>query len=93
MSNSYDSGDLVRISAAFKDLNQAYVDPSVTIFTAKLPDGTLYTKQYGTDLELIKDSTGNFHIDLYVNQSGIYSYRFSGSGAVTAAGAGMFVVS
>lgn len=93
MAHSYDKGDLVRISAAFKNSALALVDPSVVTFTVNQPDGTVYAKQYGVDTEIIKDSTGNYHIDYYVIQSGIFSYRFSGAGAVTAAGAGMFSAS
>lgn len=93
MANSYDKGDLVRISSAFKNSAQAYVDPSVVTFTINQPDGTIYTKQYGIGTDIVKDSVGKYHIDYYVSQSGIYSYRFSGAGTVTAAGAGMFSAS
>jgi len=93
MAHSYDKGDLVRISAAFKNSALALVDPNTVTFTINQPDGTVYTKQYGIGYDLVKDSVGNYHIDYYIIQSGIFSYRFSGAGAVTAAGAGMFSAS
>lgn len=93
MPNSYDVGDLVRISAVFKNVNLSLVDPSSVVVLINQPNGTTYSKQYGTDADVVKDSTGNYYIDYYIQQAGLYSYKFSGTGAVTASGVGSFSAS
>ncbi|KKL22915.1 hypothetical protein LCGC14_2430680, partial [marine sediment metagenome] len=49
MAGSYDEGDLIRLSAAFTDLNDAAVDPTTVTVKHKTPDGTITTKVYLTD--------------------------------------------
>jgi hypothetical protein len=77
--NSYDAGDLVRVSVVWTDADSAAVDPDVVRFKFRPPNGTLTTYLYLTDAELVKDSVGNYHVDVSVtNQPGTWNYRFEG---------------
>jgi len=91
MANTYDVGDKVRMSAAFTSSGAA-TDPTGLTFKIKVPAGTVTTYVYGTDAELVKDSTGNYHVDFTVAASGRHVYRFAGTGVVTAAGESNFEV-
>jgi hypothetical protein len=77
---AYDLGDLVRISAAWTNTAGAATDPTAVFVQVKDPAGetTLYT--YGTDAALVKDSTGNYHVDVDANLPGTWRYRFYSTG-------------
>jgi hypothetical protein len=82
---SYTIGDQSRLSAAFATAAGAAVDPTVVTLKIKTPALTVTSHVYGTDANVIKDSTGNFHYDLTLSQSGTYRYRWEGTGAAICA--------
>lgn len=90
--NEYDKGDSVRCRATFKDSSNALIDPTAVSFKYKNPSGTITTLVYGTDAALVKDSTGNYHVDVNANQSGTWYYRFSSTGTGQAADEETFTV-
>ena len=89
--NLHDIGDKVRMAAAFTSGGVAF-DPTAVVFKLKLPSGTIVTYTYGTDAELVKDSTGNYHVDYKVTIKGAYHYYFDGTGAIEAAEEDSFFV-
>lgn len=91
MENHYDAGDLVRVSGAFKDSAGTAIDPSVVKFKFKRPDtGAVTTYTYGTDSQLVKDSVGNYHVDVSADAAGAWRYRFYSTGTGQAAEQGQF---
>lgn len=76
MANEYELGDLVRCSGAFTDSNGTATDPSAVLFDWRRPDNVKATYTYGTDAQLVKDSTGNYHVDLDADLVGTWYYRF-----------------
>jgi hypothetical protein len=44
-----------------------------------------------TDVSLIKDSVGNYHLDYVVTQGGMHYYKWIGSGNMNAAEEGSFL--
>lgn len=88
----YDIGDLVRVSGAFTNAAGTATDPTAVSLKVIAPDGTQTTYVYGTDAEVVKDSTGNYHADLSVSAAGDWHYQWIGTGAVQAAQGGQFVV-
>lgn len=65
MPNSrYVRGNRPRCRVTFKTLAGVGVDPSALIFRVQDPDGgeDLYT--YGTDVEIVRDAAGEYHIDV-----------------------------
>lgn len=89
--NTYEEGDLVRISATFTT-DGVPIDPSAVIFKYKTPAGEITTKIYGTDPEVIKDGTGQYHIDVSVEEDGLWSYRVYSTGTGQAAAESEFSV-
>lgn len=81
-------GDMVRLSGAFTDINEAANDPGGVRCKVREPDGTVTTYIYLTDAALIKDSTGNYHVDFLTDQAGRHRYGFYGitSGQAVAEG-------
>lgn len=74
MANVYDIGDLVTLSATFKNNAGTLTDPTTVIFRIKDPSGTV------TSPSPIKDSTGLYHYDLSITLAGTYWYHFEGTG-------------
>ncbi len=87
----FDEGDLVRLYASFtKGRNPAVpTNPTDITVTVKAPDGSV--KNFVTG-DLTNDSTGNYHVDFDVDQTGHFYFRYAGTGAVKAAGEGEFYV-
>lgn len=90
--NVYDKGDLLRCSGTFTDADGIAQDPTAVFFKYKTPAGTTITYTYGTDDELVKDSNGNYHVDLDLDEVGTWSYRFYSTGTGQAAAEGQFFV-
>jgi len=78
--NSYDKGDLVRISAAFTNSAGTAIDPTAVLCKFTDPSGNTTTYTYNTDAELVKDSTGNYHVDIDADEAGLWYYRFYATG-------------
>jgi len=81
--NKYDRGTEVRLSVTFVDLSGALVDPTTVTFEVKDPSNNITSYTIPT---VVRDSTGNYHLDVLLNASGPWWYRGDGTGAfITAA--------
>ena len=92
MNKSYDLGDSVTCAAVFKTPAGVLQDPANVSFSYKTPLGVETTYVYGTDSELVKDSTGNYHANVNANAVGQWYYRFFSTGTGQAAAEGGFAV-
>lgn len=88
----YDIGDKVRSSIVFANSSGTSTDPTVVTFAWRIADGTTTTFLYGTDAELVKDDTGDYHVDLTLATAGVYYIRWLGTGTVAAADEDSWVV-
>lgn len=76
--NTYDKGDVPKISASFTD-NGAVYDPDIVQFRVMDPEGDEVTYVYGVDAEVIRDSAGHYHMDLAaIDLSGVWVYHAEG---------------
>lgn len=91
--NTYALGVVVRCRAAFTNSAGTAVDPGVVTFKVKSPLGVITTYVYLTDPEVVKDSTGNYHVDVGGSRQGVWSYGSEGTGANATAGESEFKVS
>lgn len=83
----------LRIAVNFQDDDGADVDPATITFKVQSPSGTTTSYVYGTDAEIIKQDTGDYHIDYVPDESGRWHYRWSSTGSGTSiAMEGTFVV-
>lgn len=92
MANTYDIGDVVRVTATFTNSSGAAADPTAILMKQKDPTPTTTTYTYLTDVALVKDSTGVYHVDVYPTIAGTWYYRFEGTGTVQAASENSFIV-
>src|SRR5689334_164470 len=80
----YVEGQGLRVSAEFR-ADRALTDPSAVRFKLKKPsddDTEVFT--YGTDDEIVRESTGKYYVDLTLDESGSWHYRWESDGVVTA---------
>jgi uncharacterized protein YfaS (alpha-2-macroglobulin family) len=85
--STYPLGQMVRITASYKNQSGAATDPDLVTFEIGKPDGTVLRYSWTTsesDPELVRDGTGEFHTVLEPDISGDWWYRTAGTGAVTA---------
>jgi len=76
MANYYEYGNTITIAGAYDDENEAPYDPTTVYVWVKNPNGTDTTYEYGVDVEVVKDSTGRYSMDVSGNIVGIWYYRW-----------------
>lgn len=81
----FDLGDAPRVIVTFRDFSGVLADPTTVTVKIKKGDGSIVTKLFGTDVEVVKDSAGIYHIDIDTDMSGTWTVRGEGTGAVKAA--------
>lgn len=89
---AYHLGDLVRISGAWTNAAGTATDPTAVFAQYTTPAGVTTSLTYLTDAELVKDSTGNYHVDINGNAVGTWYYRFYSTGTGQGANEGYFVI-
>lgn len=90
--NRFDKGDLIRLTATFKNTSGEVIDPAALTFRTLSPTGTIVVLVYATDAALVKDSTGVYHVDVSAAEPGVWGYRFAATGSGQAAAEGEFWV-
>lgn len=90
--NVYDVGDLVTVSGAFTDTSDDPADPSTVSLAYTDPSGNVTTLVFGVDADVVKDSTGNYHVDVSVDEAGDWHYRWISTGTGQGAQLGQFAV-
>lgn len=91
MANSYYEGQQVRVKVTFT-VARTPTDPSTVVAKIKDPSTTVTTYTYGTDAELVKETTGVYYVDVATTAVGTWTYRFAGTGTAAAAAEGTFTV-
>lgn len=97
MTNLYNAGSAVRLTASFVDLTNNPADPGTITLKTKDPVGGITSYVFGSSA-MVKDSVGNYHMDIQIpdvtlNVAGTWYYRWEGSGTITATFEGEFIVS
>ena len=85
MTLTFDRGDSQRLSMSFIGIDDVAADPSAIVAIITEPDGVIVTYVYDTDIELVKDSVGHYHVDYTFTKKGRHQVRFEGVGGVTTA--------
>ncbi len=67
------------------DVDGTPTDPTTVTFSWRIDDGEVTDWIYGTDAEVIKDSTGNYSVALPVTAPGRWYGRWVGTGDAAAA--------
>lgn len=74
-----------QIAVTFKNASAAVTDPTTVTFTFRAPTGTVTTYTNGVDSQLVKDSTGVYHVNLTCSSAGAWHCVFKGVGVVNQA--------
>lgn len=90
--NTHDIGDVVRCTGTFTDGDDVAQDPAAVYFKFKAPDGNVTTYEYGVDPEVIKSGTGVYYVDVDIDATGVWYYRFYSTGSGQAAGENNFTI-
>ena len=85
MSQLVVQGNQPLLNVLFTDKNGVPTDPTTVKFKITDPTGVETTYVYLTDAQLVKDSTGAYHVAWPFTMGGEWAYRFEGTGAVMAA--------
>lgn len=84
-------GNKVRFAMEFtRTTDDVAVDPSPVHFIYETPAGVLTTLVYLTDAALVRDSLGNFHVDI-AGVAGVLYWEWRGFGANMAAASGHYI--
>ena len=90
MPNTYDIGDLIRLSGLFT-ISQVPTDPSSITLLIIRPSRATGTYTYaGGDVK--RAGTGSYYMDVSLDEEGRWDYRFAGTGTVQSAGDNKFLV-
>lgn len=67
------------IKGQFRDADGDYADPDTITMTLRSPSGTATTYTQGTDDEIERVDTGIYNADVYLDESGRWFWRWSGT--------------
>ena len=87
----YYEGDLIRVSIKFL-VNNIAADPTTVTLKWQAPGNIAVTWVFNTNFQVVKDSAGNYHADLDVNISGMWQFRWIGTGIAQGTGQSSFEV-
>ena len=91
MANTYDIGDVVRITGTIAQGVSA-LDPTTVSIVVRRPDGIKRTFVYLTDAEVVRTAQGAYRLDYTTTLAGPHWYRWISTGTGAAAGEERFVV-
>lgn len=83
--NTYDVGDVARISATFTSTAGAFADPAKVTFEVEDPSGNITTRT-STMASVLHPSTGKYTSDFTIDEAGVWEYRVFTTGSVVTAG-------
>ena len=81
----YVVGQRPRFSAQFR-LGSVMMDPTLIKFIYKKPSGSSpIVLTYGVDAALVKEATGKYYVDLFLDEAGLWKWRYESIGVVDSA--------
>jgi hypothetical protein len=92
MPSTYDIGDIIRATGTFTDTGGVVSDPATVGFLYDTPTSTAPTTATRTSTStgavsgIVKESTGVYYLDIATTGSGLYEWRFTSTGTVSASG-------
>lgn len=82
----FEQGTRIRSTATFTNAAGTNTDPTTVTVKYRVGNGTVTTKVYVTDPEVVRSAAGIFYIDLDVGTArGMWHVRWEGTGAVVTA--------
>jgi len=75
-------GDVRRMTVSYQEKDETYHDPTTITLHILDPSGNITSYVYGTDSELVQESTGNYYADYLIDESGIWKYQWISTGTL-----------
>ena len=91
--NNYRVGTRIRVSAQFKNASNMLADPTTVTVRLDPPAADTHSYVYGVDSEVVKEATGNYHLDFLADAAGDWAYEWQGTGTVETAQDAILTVS
>ena len=82
MANTYDVGDVVRVTGTFT-VGGTNTDRTAVTLKVKDPGGVVDTYTYALS-QVTKSAVGIYYKDLSIDEAGVWRYQWVGSGACVA---------
>lgn len=89
--SDYNKDQLVRFSAVFTT-GGTVEDPTTVELRVKEPSRATTIYYYPSPADLTRDSKGTFHIDILLDEAGVYKYRWVATGLVQTSGQDQVIV-
>lgn len=87
MTESFPVGAVKTIDVTFTDAAGVLADPTTVTFEMLDPDDVRTTYVHQTDAQLVKDSTGKYHVDWPLAKPGRHRWTWKGAGIGSGEGA------
>jgi len=81
----FEVSQLIRFSVETKNSSGVLTDPTALKFRIKPIIAAEYTKSWSANAEVVKDSTGKFHIDYTLLEEGEHPVRWEATGTIQTA--------
>lgn len=82
---AYDRGQSIKLITAFTDANGDAASPTTVVCKVEKPDGTETTYTDISTPAIANPSTGTYTLVIVADQSGMWSYRWTGTTGTTVA--------
>ena len=93
MASDYDVGDVVRITGTFTSTSGALTNPTKVSIRHQTPEtGSVVIRTSTTGGGVGNPSTGKFTSDVLIDSSGVWEYRVSSTGLISASSEGYWRV-
>lgn len=92
MASNYIVGTEILLSVAFLNNSGTAIDPTAITLQVKKEGSTATSYVYGVDATLYKGGTGVYYKAYTPATSGVYYYKWAGTGALVAASEGSFFI-
>lgn len=90
MTDILNLGDKVRITGSL--LVDGVLTDAITLqLRVTDPASTVTTYVFGVDAEIVRDSAGSYHFDLYIDQLGTWGYQWLSNSSLTAFDTGVII--
>lgn len=82
--NEYLVGNVLKITALFRDENLILVDPDAVFLLVNVAGETVVSYQYGVGSQVTKRATGTYETELLLDRVGGWNYYWQSSGTASA---------
>jgi hypothetical protein len=74
MADEYDFGGSLDLNIEVQDIDGGFSDPSTLLVKYRNPNQTLVTLVLGTDVEIVQDSVGHYHVTITKDIAGYWTW-------------------